>query len=602
MIQIRERVCPYVAVDFETYYDNEVSVVIQGNPVYAAHPRTAPYMVAVYSDDIEFVGHPREFDWGRIDGREWLAHNAAFDSEVFKRTQTEGWDRGATPTCWRDTADLAAWLSCRRSLDAASAALLGVKVDKSVRTRMKGRVFDDLSPDEQKEWLDYGMDDARYCFQIWDKFHHEWPEFEQTLSEHNRVRSNYGVMVDQDMIRQGINILGEVCVQARRDIPWVAEGKKLLSLPEFAKACRSAGVEPPASTADGNEDCDAWLAQYGKQLPFLRAMKDFRKANRTLQLFQTMLQRITPDGRMPYSLKYFGGHTGRYSGDGGFNMQNQARDPLYVSSEYRLVDAPEKSEWSVYLRNCITATNNSLTIGDSSQIEARLTAYLAGDWDFLDLCAQGQSPYEAHARATMGYTDPEPLKKTDLEQYQLAKARVLGLGFGCGWQKFIDVAWIMAGLRVAGRDARRIVKEYRADNPLILALWKRLDTAFRDSARDGDFQMVLPSGRTMDYFDVSTYHGGSASIYRDGSRRTKFYGGKLTENAVQAVARDVFVEAMMRLETAGLPVVFHSHDKAVIDHDEADPREVEQIMSVNPDWLPNVPLAAEADRTYRYKK
>ena len=158
-----------------------------------------------------------------------------------------------------------------------------------------------------------------------------------------------------------------------------------------------------------------------------------------------------PSGRMAYELKYFGASTGRWSGGGGLNLQNLNR----------------KTAEGVDLRQAIVAPpGHVLAVADYSQIENRVLLYLAGDVAALDLFRANPDAdaYEIHARRTMGYAEAEPLKawcdRTGSNLRQLAKARALGLGFGCGWRKFIDVARVMAGLELgedeSKTDRRRI--------------------------------------------------------------------------------------------------------------------------------------------------
>jgi hypothetical protein len=244
---------------------------------------------------------------------------------------------------------------------------------------------------------------------------------------------------------------------------------------------------------------------------------------------------------MAYELKYFGATTGRWSGGGGLNLQNLNR----------------KTAEGVDLRRAIVAPPGGvLACVDYSQIESRVLLYLAGDTAALNLFRANPEAdaYEIHARATMGYAEPEPLKsycdRTGSNLRQLAKARVLGLGFGCGWQKFIEVARVMAGLGLDMEESKRIVSDFRRSNPLIVNLWYRLEDACGAKA-GGHFALPLPC----------TQHDPALKrylIYRDiavrdeqitctvAGQRMHVYGGLLTENWTQATARDVLASAWLR--------------------------------------------------------
>jgi DNA polymerase len=320
--------------------------------------------------------------------------------------------------------------------------------------------------------------------------------------------------------------------------------------------------------------------------PWVAAMRTYRKTNALHAKLRVMKERIRPtDGCMGFGLKYFGGHTGRWSGDSGFNMQNLPRGESHGAD----------------LRGCIVPRpGKEFIVCDLSQIEPRVLAWLCGDTLMLEQLVNGIPLYEAHARATMGWTGGN-LKKENAELYSLAKARVLGLGYGCGPGRFVEVARTMAGITITPQEATRTVESFRGSNRKITALWNRLQNDFHRSA-GGDFVVELPSGRKLTYRDVRSSGGWTARVER-GGRRIPFYGGKLCENLVQAVARDVFGESLLRLHRLGVEVVFHVHDEAVCEVTPGtDPKEIERIMSITPDWLTGCPLAAEAVVTTRYCK
>jgi len=201
------------------------------------------------------------------------------------------------------------------------------------------------------------------------------------------------------------------------------------------------------------------------------------------------------------------------------------------------------------------------------------------------------------------------LKKEDPKLYALAKARVLGLGYGCSASRFGKVAKNLAGLDLSLDECRRTVKDFRRKNPLITGLWARFDRALAEAARtDKHFEMELPSGRMIRYFDVGydpKTRGYSACTERGGTRQ-RMYGAKLVENLVQGTAREVFADMLLRLQDAGVEIVFHVHDE-VICHAPADRAEevrgeIEKIMRTPPAWMKRLPLAVESAIAPRYQK
>jgi DNA polymerase len=241
-------------------------------------------------------------------------------------------------------------------------------------------------------------------------------------------------------------------------------------------------------------------------------------------------------------------------------------------------------------------------ICDLAQIEPRCLAYLSGNWPLLERIAAGESIYEAHARATMGWSGG-PLKKENPRLYGLGKARTLGLGYQCAAEKFVTVARIMGGIEITLAEAEKTVTDFRRSNPLITGLWAKLEREF--VARHGQtYFLKLPSGRYLRYFavDVETM---TAANERGGTRFA-FYGGKLVENYIQATARDVFAEGLLRVEDAGYRILFHVHDEVIVEVPENQAEvvraDIEQVMSHCPDWLEGCPLGAEAIVANHYLK
>lgn len=276
------------------------------------------------------------------------------------------------------------------------------------------------------------------------------------------------------------------------------------------------------------------------------------------------------------------------------------QDRIHVTGNCQ--NLPREATFGVDLRRCIVARpGRKFIVSDLSQIEPRVMAWLCGEHTLLDQLRKGVPLYEAHARQTMGWKGGS-LKKEDPRLYALAKARVLGLGYGCGPDKFVAVARTMGGIELSASDARATVTAFRQSNRGILALWNRLGTDFKRSVREGTYEVELPSGRTLTYYNVSS-HGGWTCQTQRGGPKVRMYGGKLAENLVQAVARDVFAEALLRLAAAGIDVVLHCHDEVVCEVPiDTDPADIERLMSITPDWLPGCPLAAESVESEHYLK
>ena len=579
---------PVVAVDFESFYAKGCDIKSLGQWHYLNDPKCDVYLMGVAGDGIEWAGHPKDFDWSQLDGKFIVAHNLSWDGLVLAKLARDGvipdHIQFAGGGC---TANLSVYLGAPRNLAGAARELLGVDVTKDLRTWMKGRTWQDaVDAGRADDLREYVLRDAQTCLDLWLKHSHHWPENERELAHLTMTSGWCGVRIDRDTADQAAASLDLVMWQARNDIPWADGDAAVLSIKSLGEHCRSNGIPPPPSTSEDDPACAAWEDTHGEKFPWVAAMRTYRKTNALHAKLRVMKERIRPtDGCMGFGLKYFGGHTGRWSGDSGFNMQNLPRGESHGAD----------------LRGCIVPRpGKEFIVCDLSQIEPRVLAWLCGDTLMLEQLVNGIPLYEAHARATMGWTGGN-LKKENAELYSLAKARVLGLGYGCGPGRFVEVARTMAGITITPQEATRTVESFRGSNRKITALWNRLQNDFHRSA-GGDFVVELPSGRKLTYRDVRSAGGWTARVER-GGRRIPFYGGKLCENLVQAVARDVFGESLLRLHRLGVEVVFHVHDEAVCEvAPGTDPHEIERIMSITPDWLTGCPLAAEAVVTTRYCK
>lgn len=280
-----------------------------------------------------------------------------------------------------------------------------------------------------------------------------------------------------------------------------------------------------------------------------------------------------------------------------------------------------------------------MIVYDLSQIEPRALAWIAGDSKTLDLVREGMSLYQAHAINALGWQGTN-LQEENPGLYAEAKARVLALGYGAGWEKFIEMAWDYTKMDLTaddpewiesidpatgakkqvsgyGQRAKRIVAEFRAQNPLIAGesgLWRKLENAFKQSVGN-NFVLGLPSGRKLTYetvkcqakivIDEETGKPWRKPIFTAGvgNKRVETYGGKLTENLIQAIARDIFVEGMLDLHRQGVRTLFSVHDEGILEVDESiTTKDIEHAVSKAPEWMPGLPVAAKAKEVKHYLK
>jgi DNA polymerase len=492
-------------------------------------------------------------------------------------------------TDWHDTADLSAFLGFPRSLKEAAFHLLGVPVNKDTRDKMKGRRWEEMDVLFRDEVTNYAQADADNCLKIWLEHSHKWPDHEREVSKMTRNMAYSGVPLDKDGLESAKQTLADTVWSAEALVPW-AKTSPVLSPLAVQAECMKLGIEFPGSLAQGDPDAQAWEEKYAARFPWIKAIREYRKSNKHLATVQTMISRLREeDGTMAYGLKYFGAHTGRDSGDSGWNAQN----------------LPKGKVSGVDLRALVKASKgNTFIIIDLAQIEPRVLHWLADDSTMLDYIRQSPDLYEAQAKA-WGLFDGGSLRVENPALRHQIKQLALGLGYGMGAKKFADVAG------AAPEEAERLVKLYRAKNPLVTKLWRNLEDILRATARNPNqrnAEVELPSGRKLIYRNVSLDHGGlTAELPRNGKMmRLGLWGGVVCENLVQGVARDCFMDRCLALHRAKLPCCMRVHDEAVIEvpkhRAEAELKRAIKIMTESPTWAAGLPLAAEGMISETYTK
>lgn len=363
----------------------------------------------------------------------------------------------------------------------------------------------------------------------------------------------------------------------------------------------------------------------------VRQIMEARVAIKSWPLHISRVQRImrmarADNGWLGVPLKYCGAHTGRWSGGEKINLQNLAKEGILALIRHMLI-APE---------------GKVLVIVDAAAIEARVLAWIAGEWKLVDKFAANEEIYCGFAAKVLGWPVRKPKKggiksvedKHKWARNAIGKIGILGCGYGMGayepgtrgtMNEMPNYLFDAAGLDI--EMAVKIVATYRAEHTAITQFWRDIEKAFIytakyrrpcslarglrfDSAPDCDVVVTLPNGRELKYPTVkivSGERGDKIEIYNSVEHKWEYsWGGALTENVVQAMSRDVLAETMLRLEDLGYHTVFHCHDEVVPCVDEADgPACLEAAiaeMSRVPEWAPRMPLGAEGCLSAHYKK
>lgn len=320
-------------------------------------------------------------------------------------------------------------------------------------------------------------------------------------------------------------------------------------------------------------------------------------------------------GAMPIPLRYWGAHTGRFSGSEGINAQNLAKrgHPLVVGVRGLFAAAP----------------GQELVIVDLAAIEARVLAWIAGQDDLVAKFAAGAEIYCGFAEKVLGTPVRKPRKdgipaveaKHEWARNKVGKVGILGCGYGMGKDRLFEYA----DGAVTSEMAAKIVEVYRAEHRKITTFWNEIEKAFIYTAKyrtpcsipwlsfyatDDVYVVIrLPNGRTLNYHRVKleqdSYGRARASVYNDVTHKHEpLWGGVLTENVVQAISRDVLTDAMLRLEDLGHHTALHVHDELVLTTATGNGPAVLAIavkeMSRTPAWGAGLPLGAEGVISERY--
>ena len=591
------------ALDTETFYENKKCTVEKlGAHAYTRHPDFEVFCVSGYSTDLAdaapWAQPPESVPWDEIHGLPIVAHNVAFDRAVLR--SMPGFPDIPNDQ-WYDSAALCAYHQYPRHLAGAAKEILGVEKSKAVRTAMQGKRMEDLDEEATQEFWDYAKDDAKLCHDVFQRLYPITPSHEIKLSQLAVDQGERGIAIDRELLNESVSALETKHEEVIKGLPWVKEGYKIGSPIGLRQECLKAGIEPPASTAVKSNALEVWLSRNREQAPWIKALHDHRSINRILKTLEMINTRLTSEDILQFGIKYCGSAaTGRFSGDQGVNLLNLNKNAVH----------------GVRLRHLFTPRpGHKFIICDLAQIEPRCLAWLTGDKEMLDAMNAGQDIYEAHARSTMGYADPRPLKEVDNELRQMAKVRVLSMGYGLGPARHAE------NMGIPEDQAEKEIADFRKSAKKTSGYWATLQNLFVSGCRtDGELELDLPSGRSQKYFGIKKDYwtvdtgkkepekrnGLRCSTTKGDNRRFAFWGSKLCENVCQGVARDVFCHGLLGVLDKGIDVPFTVYDELVAEVPEGNAvqamKEIEEAMTKVPNWMPGLPLAVDAHIADYYDK
>lgn len=388
--------------------------------------------------------------------------------------------------------------------------------------------------------------------------------------------------------------------------------QQLQSADEFARLLQERGVEPQMKPGKPNADGSPKpIYAFAKTDPFMenllgdedeeiRALAEARLGIKST-LLQTRAETVgfmAQRGLICVYLRYAGAHTSRWSGGDGSNFQNWTNGSLINQS----LIAPDG--WLI-------------VEPDASQIECRLLNFIARQDDKIDEFREGRDPYISVASEFYGF----PVNKKDHpDERQLGKIVELQAGYMSGGEKIRATVRIKSGgkLLLTSEEGKKARDSYRSTHPQVVQLWRDADMVLKRmlnwlsfdwgpmrvqcNVEAGTRRIILPNGIQLNYDTLELYVDSESGdkYFRLKTRKgwEKTYSGKLVENVIQALARVVVSQAMIRLKHRGFRIIMTKHDSIWMlvrddEHLEENKRIIIEEMSREPDWLPGIPLAAE---------
>jgi DNA polymerase len=600
-----------ITVDFETYYSADLGFAKQTTEEYVRDPRFEVVGVAVQVNDGEpewYTGDSigtyaflKQFDW---ENSLALAHNAMFDGFILSEYFA------IKPKGWLDT------LSMGRALHGTNvggslkvlAEFYGIGEKGTEVNDAKGLRRTDFPPAQLAQYGEYCKNDVRLTWDLFNCMSQDFPPTELRLIDLTiRMFTEPVLQLDEGML----NVHLHKERQRKTELLENFDKDTLMSNPKFAELLRAWGVEPPMkkSPVTGKETYafsktdEAFKELLEHPNPEVQALVAARLGTKST-IEESRTERfigIARRGAMPVPLRYYAAHTGRWGGDDKLNLQNLPRGST--------------------LKKAILAPAGYMMIdSDSSQIEARTLAWLAGQDDLVEAFDRGEDVYKIMASAIYGKAVEEITKN---ERF-VGKTTILGAGYGMGAAKF-QAQLKNFGVVVELEEAKRIIDTYRATYPRITALWKAagvaLEAILRDQStelgRDGVLKIEgkggikLPNGLYLRYPNLrqkADEETGKTEIVYDTKKGraiipNRIYGGKVVENVCQALARIIIGDQMLMIAKK-YRVVMTVHDAVacIVRTDEVATAQeyVELCMRIRPKWGMELPLNCEAGHGESY--
>ena len=594
-----------ITLDFETYYTTkDLGFKTQTTEEYVRDPRFEVIGVAVKVndeptqwcsdslDEIDLWLH--QFDW---DNSMVIAHNAMFDMAILN------WHFDIRPKAIGDTLSMARAIngievgnSLKKLALHYELGVKGEEVLQAINLRRR-----DFTEQQLAEYGAYCRNDVGLTYDLFLTLLPMFQKVELKLIDLTiRMFTEPVLRLDEPLLRQH---LIEVKERKRGLLDECgANIEDLMSNQKFAEVLRGLGVEPPTkiSLTTGRETLALAKSDEG-----FKALADHpdervqtlvaaRLGNKTT-LEETRTERligIAGRGKITVPLSYYAAHTGRWGGSDQINFQN----------------FPSRGDNAGKLKKAILAPEGHVIIDcDSAQIEARVLAWFAQQDDLVEAFRNGEDVYKIMASAIYR---KEREEVTPSERF-VGKTTILGAGYGMGSAKF-QTQLKTFGVSVSAEESARIISTYRGTYPSIPTLWKSGSTAIDAISKGrtatwgngcisiGAEGILMPNGLYQRYPNlrkVRDKDGKDQYIYDSRKGAVKLYGGKLTENICQGLARCIIGEQLIKISRK-YRVVLTVHDAVACVAPKEEAQEamayVMECMRFVPSWAQGIPLNCEA--------
>ena len=598
-----------ITIDFETFYEKSTfSLSKLTTEEYVRDDRFEVIGVAVKVNDGEtewasgtheqIKGWLEEFDWANSMA---IAHNMMFDGFILSERF------GIFPKVYADT------LSMGRAIHGvevggslavlAQRYNLGTKGDEVIAASGKNRV--DFTDEELDRYGDYCVNDVELTYKLFSAMIKKgFPKNEMKLIDLTTR------MFTRPLLDLNLNLLEMhlTDIKEKKDnlllLANIEDKGELASNPKFAELLKGLDVPVPMKISpttgketfalSKNDEEFKALAEHPNVV--VQALVAARLGTKST-LEETRTERfigIAKRGLMPVPLKYYAAHTGRWGGSDSLNLQN----------------LPSRGDNAGKLKKAIIAPEGCSVIdADSSQIEARVLAWLAGQDDLVEAFAKGEDVYKIMASAIYS----KGIEEITKEERFVGKTTILGAGYGMGAAKF-GAQLKTFGTTVSDDEARHIIQIYRETYPHIVGLWRQAQLALEAISKGyttslgkagvlgiepNEKGIRLPSGLLMRYDQLVAVRDEKGMQYQYKTRYgwNKIYGGKVIENVCQAIARCIIGEQMIKIAKR-YDVVLTVHDAiaCVVKDEEVLEAQayIEECMKWTPEWAVGLPVSCES--------